>query len=310
MRRFFIPMLAIVIAGLLPGALAAQDRLAGRWEGKVQALQGERDAAITFKRQGDGYTGTTTGMRGEEIALKNIKVDGNKITAIAEVESPQGSITINYAFELQGDALKGEGSVDFGGQAFTFTYNLKRAAEGAAAATPQAQQGQRQGQPARQRVEQPQQKQSLDYFAGQWTFKYVGRESALGPAPREGTATFTKRADGKSLDAQVAGKSETGHYRESAVITFDEATKQMTFAEKLGNGVQLQSKADWSSPISIRFIVEPVKIKGQTFQLRRTISVIAAHSFTVIEELSEDGGPFVRLGQAIFTKADLVDAKK
>jgi hypothetical protein len=297
-------MLAIVVAGFLPGAIAAQDRLAGRWEGKVQSLQGERNAAVTFKRQGEGYTGTTTGMRGDEIALKNIKVDGNKITAIAEVESPQGSITINYAFELQGDALKGEGSVDFGGQTFTFTYDLKRAGEAGGAANPQGQQGQRQGQPARQRVDQPQQKQSIDYFAGQWTFKYVGRESALGPAPREGTAVFTKRADGKTLDAQIVGKSEAGPYRESAAITFDEATKQMTFAEKLGNGVQLQSKADWSSPISIRFTVEPVKIKGQTFQLRRTISVIAAHSFSVVEELSEDGGPFVRLGQAIYTKAE------
>ena len=307
MRRFFITLLAITAFAPLPGALAAQDRLAGRYEGKVQSPQGERPAAVTFKRQGEGYTGTTTGMRGDDVALKNIKVDGNKITAIAEVETPQGAITINYAFELQGDALKGEGSVDFGGQTFSFTYDLKRAAEGSSAPNPQAQP---QAQQARPRVEQPQQKQSLDYFAGQWTFKYVGRESAIGPAPREGTATFTKGADGKSLDAQIVGKTDAGPYRESAAITFDEASKQMTFSEKLGNGVRLQSKADWSSPISIRFTVEPVKIKGQTFQLRRIISVIAAHSFTVTEELSEDGGPFVRLGHAIYTRADAGEAKK
>lgn len=306
MRRLFITLLAIVAAGLVPAASAAQDRLAGRYEGKVQSPQGERNAAVTFKRQGEGYTGTTTGMRGDDLALKNIKVDGNKITANAEVETPQGSIVINYAFELQGDALKGEGTVDFGGQTFSFTYDLKRAAEGGAPNL-HAQVAQQQ---ARQRVEQPQQKQSLDYFAGQWAFKYVGRESALGPAPREGTATFTKRADGKSLDAQTVGRTEAGPYRESAAITFDEATKQMTFVEKLGNGLQLKSRADWSSPISIRFTVEPVKVKGQTFQLRRTISVIAAHSFTVVEELSEDGGPFVRLGQAIYTKAEAGEAKK
>jgi hypothetical protein len=29
---------------------------------------------------------------------------------------------------------------------------------------------------------------------------------------------------------------------------------------------------------------------------------VAAHSFTVTEELSEDGGPFVRLGSAVYTK--------
>ena len=86
------------------------------------------------------------------------------------------------------------------------------------------------------------------------------------------------------------------------MITFDDATKMMTFSEKLANGVQVRSTGDWRSPISIRFTVEPIKIKSQTFALRRIISVVAAHSFTVAEELSEDGGPFVRLGSAIYTK--------
>ena len=45
--------------------------------------------------------------------------------------------------------------------------------------------------------------------------------------------------------------------------------------------------------------IDPVKVKVQSLQLRRTISVVSAHSFTVAEELSEDGGPFVRLGGAV-----------
>jgi hypothetical protein len=86
------------------------------------------------------------------------------------------------------------------------------------------------------------------------------------------------------------------------VIVFDEATKLMTFSEKLGSGVALTSKADWTSPISIRFTIDPVTAKKQKLQLRRIISVVSAHSFTVAEELSEDGGPFVRLGSAVFSK--------
>ena len=100
----------------------------------------------------------------------------------------------------------------------------------------------------------------------------------------------------------MSGKSDAGAYQESAVILFDESTKMLTFSEKLASGVSLQSRGDWSVPISIRFTVEPVKIKGQTLQLKRTINVIAAHSFSVVEELSEDGGPFVRLGQALYTR--------
>ncbi len=87
------------------------------------------------------------------------------------------------------------------------------------------------------------------------------------------------------------------------MIGFDEATKMLSFSERL-RGLQITSKGDWSSPISIRFSVDPIKVKGQTLQLRRTIAVISAYSFSVKEELSEDGGPFVRLGQAIFSKAN------
>jgi len=43
-------------------------------------------------------------------------------------------------------------------------------------------------------------------------------------------------------------------------------------------------------------------VKGQTLLLKRIISIVAGHSFTVTEELSENGGPFVRLGSAIYTR--------
>lgn len=82
----------------------------------------------------------------------------------------------------------------------------------------------------------------------------------------------------------------------------------LSFSERL-RGLQITSKGDWTSPISIRFTVDPIKVKQQTLQLRRTIGIISAYSFTVTEELSENGGPFVRLGQAIFSKANLATPK-
>jgi hypothetical protein len=296
-------------------AIAQQDKLVGRWEGKIQSLQGERETSLVIKKEGDTYTGKTPGMRGgTEITLKDFKIDGDKVTAKADVETPQATITINYTFTLAGETMKGQGALDFGGQAVTFDLDLKRVSANtdapATATTQQApaqqqQQGQQQG-PGQQRqridVPQPQQKQSIDYFAGQWTYKYIGRESALWPAPRECVVTFTKRADGKSVEGVSDCRHEGGAFKDTSVIVFDEATKMMTFAEKLGSGVVLNSKADWTSPISIRFTIDPITAKKQKLQLRRTISVVAAHSFTMAEELSEDGGPFVRLGSAVFTK--------
>jgi hypothetical protein len=295
--------------------LAQQDKLEGRWEGKVQTVQGERATTVIFKKDGAGYTGRTPSMRaGQEILIKEIKIDGEKITAKADVDAPQGSVTINYTFTLAGETMKGEGAVDFGGQKFTFDIDLKRVSNDTAGPLDSQSQTQAQTQTqsqtqtgsqqrSRASVAQPQQKQSIDYFAGQWSFKYIGRESALWPAPREGVVTFTKRADGKSVEGATEGRSDGNLFKETSVITFDEASRMLTFSEKLASGVVLNSKGDWTSPISIRFSIEPVKVKGQTLQLRRTISVVAAHTFTIAEELSEDGGPFVRLGSAVFTRA-------
>jgi hypothetical protein len=164
--------------------------------------------------------------------------------------------------------------------------------------------------PTRPQVPQPQQKQSLDYFVGQWTFKWVGRESALGAGgPREGTTRIKWTPGGKTLESYTEGKSEDGNYHESAVISFDEVTKILSFTERRRD-LQVTSKGDWTSPIAIRFTVDPIKAKGKALQLRRKIVVISSFSFTVTEELSEDGGPFVRLGQAIFSKAELVTPNK
>lgn len=310
MRRSVIVGATILLIQLLAVSALAQAKLEGRWVGKVKSVQGERDANATFKKEGDKYTGTISGIRpGQEVALKDIKLDGDKVTAIAEVETPQAAITINYKFTLAGDSLNGQGSLDFSGNAITFDVELKRDTAGAAAPTaggstsaPAAGGAAPAPRPQRVTVEQPQQKQSIDYFVGKWSFKFIGRESAIAPAPREGVVAFTKRADGKSVDGVVTGTADGKPYKDTLVMSFDESSKMLTSTEKVASGVQLNSTGDWTSPISIRFAVISVKVKGQVLQLRRTISIVAAHSFTVTDELSEDGGPFVRLGNAVYSK--------
>lgn len=296
MRKAIIVITTLLLSAIAVFAGSQSDKLEGRWSGTVDGMQGKQAATATFKKEGDKYTGSISGMRpGMEAPLKDIKLDGSNLTAKTEIDTGQATVVINYSFVLEGDSLKGKGDVEFAGQTYTFTFDLKRG--GDAAGAPPAQQP-----PPRRDVPQPQQKQSASYFVGDWSFRWVGRESPLGAAPREGTTTFTLRPDGRTLDALTTGTADGAPYKESAVIVWDEASKMLTFSEKLANGTQIQSKADWTSPISIRFTIDPIKVKGGTIQLRRTIAVVAAHSFTVTEELSENGGPFVRLGSAIYTK--------
>ncbi|MFZ4986687.1 MAG: hypothetical protein ACOYLF_14605, partial [Blastocatellia bacterium] len=77
-------------------------------------------------------------------------------------------------------------------------------------------------------------------------------------APREGVVSVTKRGDGRTLDAKVAGRTDAGSYSESWILAFDETARSFTVTEKLATGAVLNAKADWSSPISIHFTVDPV----------------------------------------------------
>jgi hypothetical protein len=299
--KIIVGISSAIACTLLVGA--QQDPLEGRWEGTVQSIQGEAKATMIFKKGTDGYTGQVSRLRGDEgdIPLTQVKVNGSQITAVATVDSPNGAIEIKYQLNLQGDSLKGKGQVDFGGQTFELAYDLKRGSSGARGGTDQPGQSGPQQRPS---VPQPQQKQSTQYFAGRWTFNWLARESLLGPAgPIDGSITYTMSPDHRTLDCQIQGKAETGNISSSARITFDETATTLNYDEHLANGIEIKSVGDWSSPISIRFKVEPIKTGGHTLNLRRTISIISAFSYKVTEELSTDGGPYERLGQGLFTKA-------
>ena len=209
MQRSFIVLATILLVQLLAVAgmvqQATQDRLQGRWEGTTKSFQGERPTTVIFKKETDAYTGTITGAQGT-VPFKEIKVDGDKVTASAEVDSPQaGRLIVNYKFALQGETLKGDGTVEVGGQTYNFTLDLKRVSTSTALTE------QEERRSTRPLVPQPQQKQSLDYFVGQWAFKWIGRESALGPGGhREGMTTFKLTPAGNTLESNTEGKSEEG----------------------------------------------------------------------------------------------------
>jgi hypothetical protein len=150
---------------------------------------------------------------------------------------------------------------------------------------------------------QPQQQPGLEYFAGSWTFTWTGRESALTAGPRTGTSTFTPIGTTNFLTIATTGKTDSGTgFEESGVLGWNDARKVVAIHEHLGNGSEMLSLGDWSSPLSIRFDSSPVQVKGQTIRLRRVYSILSASSFEVTEEISVDGGTFQRLGNGEFIK--------
>lgn len=303
MKRLCLILFAVLLANFSGSQVLAQkDRLQGRWEGKVKTPQGEQNATINIRKDGETYKGSVVGLRGGfEIPIKDIKIEGDKVTAKTEIQTPQSALVVNYDLILKDETMKGRGALNFGLQVINFDFDLKRVSDTPA---PAGQSSGGQGGRQRDTVEQPLQKQSIDYFVGQWNFTWLGRESAFGPGgTRQGTVTFTKNPDGKSVQIRTEYKADTSTLQTTGTLTFDDATKAVTITEQFAGGLRIESQGDWRSPLAVRCTFQSVKVNSQTLTLKRTMNIISAHSFTLVEELSEDGGPFVRLGSGTFTRA-------
>ncbi len=80
-----------------------------------------------FKKEGEAYVGKISGVEGgQEISLKDVKFEGDKLTAKADIAAQGSTFLVNYNLKLQGEALKGTGSLDYNGSPISFDIELKR----------------------------------------------------------------------------------------------------------------------------------------------------------------------------------------
>ena len=264
---------------------AQSDPVIGNWRGTLASAGTETPIIITIAKRGDVYIGSTNGLNApSEIPLAKLAVTGNRVTIEAASESRLGDISLTGELTAEGTSMKGVGTLAVGAQKFPVTFTLQR--------RPRAE------------VIQPKVEQRADYFAGTWTFEYVGAEMPpLSTGTRSGTATFASdTAGGNFVTGQMEIDAAVRKYQETVKIGFDPDTNMLVYAERRSDGFQLVSLGNWRSPIGISFVTSPVKADGKTFQLRRFISIRSDAAFDVTEEFSVDGGPFKRLGTARYTK--------
>ena len=285
MKRPFGLSLAMLLMVFAGAVLAQDDPVLGNWRGTLKASQGtESPIIITIVRKGDGYVGTATGLSGaNEMPLKRVTVSGTHVSIESAGDSRFGQVALAGDLMVEGNALKGPGTVSIGSLRFDVALELRRR--------------------ARQDVVQPRVEQRVDYFIGRWTFDYVGGEyPPLSPGNRTGTVTVSRVGTSNFLAGQVDGEVMGKAYRESLSIGFDAETHMLVFLERRPDGVELVSLANWQSPLAIRFQTSPLRIGGRVYQIRRLISVLSETAFDVTEELSIDAGPYRRLGRARFMR--------
>jgi len=287
-----VPFLVCLFLGwVCLGAPVRAQQLEGRWQGMMKSPQGERQATVTIRKEGETYLGSISGIGGTtELPLKEIRREGDRVIAKMQIDAPQGAITVNFDFVLKGDTLAGKGEANVGAQVLNFTYEMKRLGDVLA---------KQEVDPARK----------LDYFLGEWSFEMVARESPFGPAGNlTGTLMFSPVLDNRFLESRLDCKADTGPFQKSGFAGWDPGSKSYTFFDSVPGGIATMSSGAWVGP-AIRIESAPVRAGGKTFHVRRVLSIISDNSFSVRDEFSVDGGPFQRLGNGTFSRTSPAPGK-
>jgi hypothetical protein len=109
----------ILMAVLLMATPALAADIDGKWVGSIMGPDGsEFPISYTFKADGNKFTGTTPGLDGSEIMIKDGKIDGANISFSVTSDFGGMPFTIPYKGVLTGDQLKISG--DMLGQVFEF----------------------------------------------------------------------------------------------------------------------------------------------------------------------------------------------
>ena len=97
----------------------------GKWTGYLDMGGNGMTVNASIKKEADGYTGTMSGMDGD-VALQQIELKGDTLTAMASHATPNGNIEVWYWFKVTTDALSGSLDASAGGQSFSLPLTLKR----------------------------------------------------------------------------------------------------------------------------------------------------------------------------------------
>ena len=114
----------LVLGLILVASMAFAAPIDGKWVGEIPGMDGNpMKLSYTFKADGATLTGSTTGPDGKEMAIKEGKIDGDKVSFSITLDFGGQEMKMEYKGVLSGDDLKL--SLDMMGQPMEFT--LKKA---------------------------------------------------------------------------------------------------------------------------------------------------------------------------------------
>lgn len=116
-RRMLLPVLVMFVLVLAAAPARAAD-IDGKWSGSLDTPMGAVQVGFNFKADGATLTGTTTGPDGAEVAIKNGKIDGDKISFVVTIDFGGMMFDLNYTGVVAADTAKL--TIDFMGMPMAF----------------------------------------------------------------------------------------------------------------------------------------------------------------------------------------------
>src|SRR3954469_17719747 len=83
----------VVVLTAMPAHAADVD---GKWGGSLDTTMGAVNVNFNFKAEGPALTGTMSGPDGGDIAIKNGKIDGDKISFVVSLDFGGMALDLNY----------------------------------------------------------------------------------------------------------------------------------------------------------------------------------------------------------------------
>jgi hypothetical protein len=113
---------AILSAALVLGfsglVIAADEKAdpVGSWKCEYKIGDLQRTSTLTIKKDGDKLSGTMSWPDQKDQKLNDVKLKDGTLTFSAERKVMENKFNVEYKFAIDGDKLKGTGSVDAGGE--------------------------------------------------------------------------------------------------------------------------------------------------------------------------------------------------
>ena len=124
LRTILLMTLVFAFCGL--AVASSQADPVGTWKCEYSIGDQKRTSTLTIKKDGDKLTGTMSWPDQQNAILKDLKLKDGELTFSAERVLADNKFNVEYKFTVNGDALKGKGTLDVGGEKRDFDIEGKR----------------------------------------------------------------------------------------------------------------------------------------------------------------------------------------